>query len=51
MLTPLLRALSQLDDRAFLATVLQSVLWSALALALLAVGMGWGAYHIAAGHG
>jgi uncharacterized protein involved in cysteine biosynthesis len=51
MLTPFLRAISQMDDRVFLSTVLQSVLWSALALALLGVGMGWEAYHIAAGHG
>lgn len=51
MLTPFLRAISQMDDRAFLSTVLQSVLWSALALALLGVGMAWEAYHIAAGHG
>jgi uncharacterized protein involved in cysteine biosynthesis len=50
MFTPLLRALSQLDDRAFLMTVLQSVLCSALALALLGTGIGWEAYRLAAGH-
>jgi len=44
MLTPFLRALSQMDDRAFLSVVLHSVLWSALAFVLLAAGLGWGTH-------
>jgi uncharacterized protein involved in cysteine biosynthesis len=40
-----------MDDRAFLGTVLESVLWSVLALAALAIGIGWEAHNIAAGHG
>lgn len=51
MLTPFLRAVSQLDDRAFLSAVLHSVLWSALAFVLLGAGLAWGAHAAAAGVG
>ncbi|MBN8891014.1 MAG: hypothetical protein BGP12_18440 [Rhodospirillales bacterium 70-18] len=50
MLTPFLRALSQMDDRAFLSVVLHSVLWSALAFVLLAAGLGWGTHAALAGN-
>lgn len=41
MLDPAFRALSQLDDRAFLWPVLHGVFWSALGFALLGGGIGW----------
>lgn len=51
MLKPFLRAIAQLDDRAFLSTVLLSVLCSALAFLLLGAGLGWAGHDVAAGHG
>lgn len=51
MLDPMLRAFAQLDDRAFLSTVLHSVLWSALAFVLLGLGLAWGAHDLAVGPG
>lgn len=51
MLEPFLKAVAQLDDRAFLSVVLQSVLWSALAFMLLAGAMGWEARAVAEAHG
>jgi CysZ protein len=48
MLDPILRAVAQLDDRAFLSTVLHSVLWSTLAFVLLGAGLAWGGHDLAA---
>ena len=42
LLAPVSRALSQLDDPAFLAVTLRGVAWSALAFALLAGAAIWG---------
>ena len=44
LLTPVSRAVAQLDDPAFLAVALRSAAWSAAAFALLAVGAAWGVH-------
>jgi uncharacterized protein involved in cysteine biosynthesis len=44
MFDPAFRALSQLDDPAFLWPVLHGVFWSALAFVLLGGGIGWWAH-------
>ncbi len=44
MLDPAFRALSQLNDPAFLRPVLHGVMWSALAFVVLGTGIGWWAH-------
>jgi CysZ protein len=51
LLTPLGRAFGQLDDRAFLGVLLQSVLWSALCFLLLHVAAFWIVHRVLALHG
>jgi uncharacterized protein involved in cysteine biosynthesis len=51
LLTPLGRALGQLDDRAFLAVLLQSVLLAALCFILLHVAAIWAVHGLLALHG
>ena len=52
LFAPASRALAQLDDPAFVAVVLWSVAWSALAFVLLAGGAAWGAHEgVVALHG
>jgi uncharacterized protein involved in cysteine biosynthesis len=48
MLEPLNRALSQIDDSAFLGVVLKSVALSALAFVLLGCGVWWAVVHASA---
>ncbi|MBU6498968.1 MAG: EI24 domain-containing protein [Rhodospirillales bacterium] len=45
-----LRALSQLDDRAFLGVLLHSLIWSTLAFAALTIGVVWGVHAWLASH-
>ena len=51
LLTPLVRAIAQLDDRVFLGVLLQSVLLAATCFALLHVGAFWLVHHVMALHG
>lgn len=51
LLTPLSRALAQLDDRVFLGVLLQSVLWSVVCFALLHVGTIWAMHRLLDLHG
>ena len=51
LLTPLGRALGQLDDRVFLGVLLQSVLLAALCFALLHIGTFWVVHEALALHG
>lgn len=46
LFSPLLRALSQLDDRVFLGVLLQSLLWAAAFFAGLHVAAVWGAHQL-----
>lgn len=50
LMTPMLRALAQLDDPVFLGVVLRSMAWSALCFAALLFGAFWSAQHLLAGH-
>ena len=51
LLTPLGRALGQLDDRAFLSVLVQSVLLAALCFLLLHMAAFWGVHSLLALHG
>ncbi|HEY2132585.1 MAG TPA: EI24 domain-containing protein [Acetobacteraceae bacterium] len=48
---PALRAITQLDDAAFLGVLLRSVAWAAVTFALLAAAIIWGAHAVLANHG
>ena len=51
LFAPALRAITQLDDAAFLGVLLRSVAWAAVTFALLAAGIVWGAHAMLANHG
>jgi CysZ protein len=51
LLSPLGRAIGQLDDRAFLGVLLQSVAWAALCFLLLHVAAFWVVHSVLALHG
>jgi CysZ protein len=51
LLSPLARALAQLDDRAFLGVLARSVAWSAACFVLLHVGTIWAVHHLLDLHG
>ncbi len=51
MLTPLARALEQMDDPVFLGVVWRSVLWSVVCFGALLAGSVWGLHHVLASHG
>ncbi|MBN8871261.1 MAG: EI24 domain-containing protein [Rhodospirillales bacterium] len=50
-MTPIVRAISQLDDRVLLGVVIQSVLWSVLCFALLHVAAIWAVHGLLDLHG
>ncbi len=50
LLTPLARALGQLDDEVFLGVLWRSLFWSALCFAALLAGAVWGVRELLAGH-
>lgn len=50
LLSPMFRALAQLDDPVFLGVLLRSLAWSALCFAVLLFGALWLAQHLLAGH-
>ena len=51
LLSPLARALAQLDDRVFLSVLARSVAWSAACFVLLHVGIIWAVHHLLDLHG
>jgi uncharacterized protein involved in cysteine biosynthesis len=51
MLTPLARAIAQIDDLAFLKVILASLLLSALSFAALCIGSLYGLHHALSAHG
>jgi len=51
LLSPLARALAQLDDPIFLGVVIRSVAWSALCFILLYFGTIWAVHHLLGLHG
>lgn len=51
LLTPTIRAVSQLGDRAFLSVLLRCLAWSAACFALLHVAAVWAVGHVLALHG
>ncbi|MBN9559167.1 MAG: EI24 domain-containing protein [Alphaproteobacteria bacterium] len=50
LLSPLARALAQLDDPAFLGVLWRSLAWSAACFIVLLIGAIWGVQHVLAGH-
>jgi uncharacterized protein involved in cysteine biosynthesis len=50
LLSPLARALAQLDDPAFLGVLWRSLAWSAVCFLVLLIGAIWGVQHVLAGH-
>jgi uncharacterized protein involved in cysteine biosynthesis len=50
LLSPLARALAQLDDPAFLGVLWRSLAWSAACFLVLLIGAVWGVQHVLAGH-
>jgi len=50
LLSPLARALAQLDDPAFLGVLWRSLVWSAMCFLVLLIGAIWGVQHVLAGH-
>lgn len=50
LLSPLARALAQLDDPAFLGVLWRSLAWSAACFLVLLIGAIWGVQHVLAGH-
>jgi CysZ protein len=51
LLSPLARALAQLDDRIFLGVLLRSVAWSAVCFVLLPIATIWAVHHLLDLHG
>jgi uncharacterized protein involved in cysteine biosynthesis len=51
LLSPLARALSQLDDPSFLGVVIRSLLWSAVAFVALYAAVIWSVHHLLDLHG
>ncbi len=51
LLSPLLRALAQLDDPVFVGVVVRSLFWSALCFAGLVAGAFWAVDHLVGPHG
>jgi CysZ protein len=51
LLSPLARALAQLDDRIFLGVLLRSVAWSAVCFVLLHIATIWAVHHLLDLHG
>ena len=51
LLSPLARALAQLDDRVFLGVLLRSVAWSAACFVVLHLGAIWAVHHLLDLHG